>query len=423
PQSNKTPPAGEDPDKPLHLEDYDKTGSCEGKRSATCMDYMELVDNCMDPLQGYRMKLTADLIEKKLKTEKLNDKQRKNLEEDLAGAREAEKNKSDNPTIAGKVNSQRHLQDISEEDQVCINADYGSFYKKIYNKCMGADHMGIGKRTEMMQDQETLTCEQAVAQLRESRKNANDPMNCLKGVTTLRFKIMADIMEKKMNSLTLTDKERADWEADIASIRELPETGAMMPKAVDPANPSRAMTRLTMDDQMTLNNEYSKQSQELMASCQTQESPRMGREPKSGGLVDKSKSPANKKAKPTPKKQYADLNKGRGGSTNLLALRRDNGCFDQIKGHLAKVTADALESKLNNTKGVSDQKRKEWEEDITAWRAAEANGQDSPEPPDPDNPYRWYDYVSNSERAAINKQHADFNNKIIKECNDRPSGL
>ncbi len=404
--------AAEDPDRPLHLEDHDKTGSCEGKRSATCMDYMELADHCMEPLKGYRMKLTGDLLEKKLKTEQLTDRKRKKIEEELAMVRESEKKKSDNQNVSG----------LTEEDQVCINADYGAFYKKIYNKCMGADHMGTGKRTEMMQDQETLTCEQAIAQLREKRANEVKPFDCLKGISTLRFTIMADMMEKKMNAANLSAKERADWEADIASIRELPTSGAMMPKAIDPSNPTRALMRLTTDEQMALNTEYSKQSQAAIAECQKTGPTR--NTPKSGGLVDRSKSPANKRAKPVnTDKNYDDLNKGRGGSTNLLALRRDKGCADALKGHLAKVTADTLENKLKAASGVSDQKRKEWQEDIAAWRAAQAQGKDSPESPDPNNPYRWYDYVSNAERAAINKQHLDFSNKIIKECNSKPSGL
>src|SRR5262245_61202103 len=79
--------AGQDPDRPLTLDN--KGGSSEGHRSATCMDYGEAVDKCMAPLRGYRMKLLGDRIDQKLKTEKLSDQDRKNLEEDLAGIREA----------------------------------------------------------------------------------------------------------------------------------------------------------------------------------------------------------------------------------------------------------------------------------------------------------------------------------------------
>lgn len=53
---------------------------------------------------------------------------------------------------------------------------------------------------------------------------------------------------------------------------------------------------------------------------------------------------------------------------------------------------------------------------------------------DPDKPLHLEDHYKgscegkrsatcNAERAAINKEHADFNNKIIREYNNRPSGL
>lgn len=425
------PPPGEDPDKPLHLEDYDKTGSCEGKRSATCMDYMELAGNCMAPLKGYRMKVTGDLIDKKLKREKLSDAQRKNLEEDLAAAREAEKNKLDQPTIAGEKNSQRYLQDISEEDQVYINAEYNKFYKKIYNKCMGADHMGIGKRTEMMQDTETMSGEEAVAAFRKKKKEEDAPFDCLAGLSTLRWTIMADKTEAKMNSMNLSDKDRKEWQEDIDLLRNIDPKSKSMPQSPDPKNPMRYMMRLDSNEQMALNQDVMEKTQELSTQCTAGTGKIKEREIKSGGLVDRSKSPANKNAKPDNKPRYDITGKGGGGgslsaslgATNLMYMKGYTGCFAPLKGHFAKVHADFLEKKLKSAKGVSDEKRKEWEEDIAAWRAAEKAGVDQPTPPDPDNPYRWYDYVTNQERSQINKQHADFNNKIIKECGDKPSGL
>lgn len=420
--STSKPPAGEDPDRPLHLEDYDKTGSCEGKRSATCMDYMELASNCMAPLKGYRAKLYAEQIDKKLKTENLSGQQRKNLEEDLAAFKEAQNNKTDEPTIAGQKNSQRYLQDVSEEDQVYVNAEYNKFYKKIYNKCMGADHMGIGKRTEMMQDTETISGEEAVAQLRQKKSKESAPFDCLKKLSNLRWKIMADMMESKMNRLNPSGKEREAWEADIASIRDVAQTGAPAPTPADPSNPARYMLRLDSNEQVAMMQEYARQNEIESAKC-TSMSARMEERDytQSGGLVDKSKSPANKKAAKQKVKEYTqeELNYGRGGSTNLLGLRRDKGCADAIKGHLAKVTADTLEAKLNQAGNISAQKQTEWQEDIAAFRAAEAAGLDSPEPPDPSNPYRWYDYVTKAERAQINKQHADFAAKITRDCGNR----
>jgi hypothetical protein len=389
------------------------------------MDYMELASNCMAPLQGYRAKLYVELIEKKLKTETLSNQQRQNLEEDLAGLKEAVKNKTDNPTIAGQKNSSRHLADVSEEDQVYVNAEYGIFYKKIYNKCMGADHMGIGKRTEMMQNTETMSGDEAVAQLRQKRSQEEAPFECLKNLSNLRWAIMADMMEVKMNRLNPSGQERANWEADIASVREVVETKAPAPTPADPSNPARYMMRLDPNEQVAMMQEYARQNEIESAKCSNMGSQGGARDyTKGGGLVDKSKSPANKKATKQKSKEYTqeELNYGRGGSTNLLALRRDKGCADALKGHMAKLTADKLEAKYKATSGLNAQKRREWEEDIAAWRAAEQAGENSAESPGSD-PYRWQDRLSKEERQAINMQHVNLNNKLMKECNSKPSGL
>ncbi len=159
----------------------------------------------MGPLRGYRMKVTGDLIEKKLQTEKLTGQLRKNLQEDLAGIREAEKNKSDYPTIAGEQKSQRYLSDISDEDQVYINAEYNKFHNKIYNKCVGADHMNTGHRTEMIKE-EGVSGDQAIAQYRQEQKKKREPFDCLKGVQGIRYKIMAQMMEKKCRRLNFQIK-------------------------------------------------------------------------------------------------------------------------------------------------------------------------------------------------------------------------
>jgi hypothetical protein len=423
---------GEDPDRPLDLyKQKGFKGSCEGKRSATCMDYMEAVDHCMDPLKGYRMKVTSDLIDKKLKNEKLNDQQRKNLETDLVGIKEAYKNKTDNPTINGEKNSQRYLNHISEEDQVYINAEYQIFYKKIYNKCMGADHMGIGKRTEMMQDVETISGDEAVKQMRASRAKEEEPFNCAKKAGFVRWAIMADLMEKRMNERNISGKERADWEADIASLREFADKAeGGMPKAIDPSNPMRAMMRLTDPaDQTTVSNETLKKTQEVLDGCTAKNKTGVAkqRKPKSGGLVDHSKSPANPDASRIVEKAGRGNYKSRGGdslSSHLGATKVDamveySSCSKPGIGHLAQVTADTLEEKLNAAQGISDQKRQEWEEDISTWREAARSGKDRQNPPDPDNPYRWQDYVTNAERSAINKKHADFITKLMKQCADK----
>lgn len=416
----------EDPDHPLDLNKQKGfKGSCEGKRSATCMDYMEAMDFCMEPLKGYRMKVTADRIEKKLKTEQLTDKQRKNLEEDLAAAKEASQNKTDNPTIAGQKNSQRYLNDISEDDQVWINAEYNKFNQKITNKCVGADHMGVGHRTEF--GGPTVSGDEAVAQMKAQKAKEAEPFECLKKTQYVRWSIMADLMEKRMNEKGLSGQERADWEADIASLREFAETGeGQMPKPVDPSNPMRSMMRLTdPNDQLYIGQETSKRSQEMMDECQAK-GPKRPKQKLSGTTSEVLAAKKVQAKKDAENEAIYQKNKARRsndslssslGAGDLQYMKTAVKCYDPIKGHMAKVTADMLEKRLGEAKGLSAEKRKMWQEDIDAWRAAQAAEADQPDPPDPDNPYRWQDYISKEDRQTINSQHSKFVNEIQQKCN------
>ena len=134
----------------------------------------------------------------------------------------------------------------------------------------------------------------------------------------------------------------------------------------------------------------------------------------SGGLVDRSKSPANKNAVATSNNEERRNRPpppgGALGAGNLTGLISYNECYDPLKGHLAKVTADALEAKLAKQSSLTAVQRGEWQADIASWRAAQAEGKDSATPPDEANPYRWQDHFTRDERAAINKEHSDFNN-------------
>ncbi len=70
--------------------------------------------------------------------------------------------------------------------------------------------------------------------------------------------------------------------------------------------------------------------------------------------------------------------------------------------------ADRLEQQLAAAGNLPAQERKAWEEDITAWRAAEQAGADQPIPPDVDHPYRWYDYLTRQDRQEITQEYAAY---------------
>ena len=92
---------------------------------------------------------------------------------------------------------------------------------------------------------------------------------CQQKLQGLRLEIMADHMQKNLAAATgLSAKDKADYEADIKSVRDAAAAGQQMPAPVDPANPARAMTRLTLNDQMSMSTEFGTQYSQKMAACQ-----------------------------------------------------------------------------------------------------------------------------------------------------------
>ncbi len=252
-------------------------GHCKGQNTATCLDYMEVMDQCMDPLKGYRSKLYVDLIGKKLQTEILTNQQRKNLEEDLAAFKEAVNNKTDNIKMANPKDSQRYLMDVTEDDQDAVNTEYAKKSQEIMNKCEGADHMGVGHRTELgyggTNDAPSKNTElQAMKKRHREHAMAGQAamsglQECMKGITALRWKLLGDKMEAKMKSINLSAQDRKDWEADLASVREAEQKNSPNITPANPAQPARYLQRLSTQDHMEINQEYMKASSELMTKC------------------------------------------------------------------------------------------------------------------------------------------------------------
>jgi len=94
---------------------------------------------------------------------------------------------------------------------------------------------------------------------------------CQQKLGGLRWNIMADHMQKNLDAAAgLSAKDKTDYQADIKSMRDAAASGAQMPAPVDPANPMRAMMRLTPQDQISLATEFGTQYAEKMAACQSQ---------------------------------------------------------------------------------------------------------------------------------------------------------
>jgi hypothetical protein len=94
---------------------------------------------------------------------------------------------------------------------------------------------------------------------------------CQQKLQGLRLSIQADHMQKNLAAATgLSAKDKADYEADIRSVREAAAAGQQTVAPVDPANPNRAMMRLTLQDQMSMSTEFGTQYAQKMAACQAQ---------------------------------------------------------------------------------------------------------------------------------------------------------
>ena len=392
--------------------------------------------SCMASTAGHQEKLTAEVLQRKsAQSPNLSPEQRRKIEEDIQWL---------NATAAGARNlpqpdpkhPHRWLLVLTDEEQMQINRANMQFASEVRAKCE-AQYGGMSQFADPSgrrpaQADSGMNAPVPVAPARTGPSPLEEFNNCTASRQGLRWKAMADRLEAKLAAAkNLSAQERTAWEEDIAVIRSAAQSGgATTPRSPDPKNPLRYMTRLTGEDHAALIQEYNAASQALLARCsaatRTDKSAIAGAAPQSGGLVPSPGNPNPQRLqRNAPQQQTAGGNAAGGslsaalGATRADYLERGGvvACYDRMKGHMAKVTADTLEAKLKTAQGLTPQQRQQWNEDIAAWRAAEAAGAEQAIPPGPNNPYRWQSYLTRAERQAINQQHSAFVNKIVAECN------
>jgi hypothetical protein len=93
---------------------------------------------------------------------------------------------------------------------------------------------------------------------------------CQQEVKGLRLNLMADYMQRSLDAAQgLSAEQRTEFEADIRATRNAAAAGLDMPAPVDPANPMRAMMRLTPEQQMAHATEYGQKMVQQLTACQT----------------------------------------------------------------------------------------------------------------------------------------------------------
>jgi hypothetical protein len=115
-----------------------------------------------------------------------------------------------------------------------------------------------------------LAASMAVSQaaLASAQANAAAIADCSAGMISLRWQLMADRMQERLDGSTgLSAQQKADFAADIGATRRAAELGLAAPEAVDPANAYRFMTWLTAEDQAAVATQYGTQVAAMMASC------------------------------------------------------------------------------------------------------------------------------------------------------------
>lgn len=114
-------------------------------------------------------------------------------------------------------------------------------------------------------DQQAQVTQAATANLQNI---AGKAATCQAESQGVQMTMRADAMQKKLDAASgLSAKERADFEADIRSIREAGAAGQALPQPIDPANPMRAFSRLSPQEQMEIIQQFSAQAVALIQQC------------------------------------------------------------------------------------------------------------------------------------------------------------
>jgi hypothetical protein len=291
--------------------------SLSASLGATKLDGLANFADCNNQSVGYREKLTADRIEAKLaKSPALNAQEREAWLAEVRALR-AVTPRNGRFVPPSPQDPQRYLLGLTGPEQQAINSMGIRFGQEINLECEkkyggmtryspGSDQSGQKRFEEELRSkmitpidiatvavgaldspfpktQEQLAAEQratrdaAKAQQQAAVNAAMQGMQaaaakqgaCQEKVKTLRLSLLAEFLQKRLDaSQGLTAQQRAEFEADIKSAQEGAAKGLDMPPPVDPANPMRAMMRLTPQDQVAYGESFGARYVQEMTACQ-----------------------------------------------------------------------------------------------------------------------------------------------------------
>jgi hypothetical protein len=284
-------------------------------QGATQLNGLKPFTDCLEKVKGHHEHLIADRLAAKLAVSAaLSAEERAIWQRDIEALRAVTPQKP-NFAAPDPKDPQHYLLGLTDEEQVSINSMNSRFSQETNLECEqkyggmtrfspGSDQSGQRRYEEQLRAQmgtsidiATIaitalpspfpkTAAQVAAERQAARAAQRAEQNrvtqlategllarsaaCQQEVKGLRLTLMADYMQRSLDAAQgLSAKERSEFEADIKATRDAATAGLDMPPPVDPANPMRAMMRLTPEQQMAHASEYGQKMVQQLTACQT----------------------------------------------------------------------------------------------------------------------------------------------------------
>lgn len=274
--------------------------SLSASLGATKLDGLDKFTSCQNESIGYREGLIADRLETKLgNTPNLPMEERRVWLNDIAILRQVQQTRQPDRT-----NNQHYLQGLTGPEQQAINSMFIRNMQEINLKCE-QQHGGMlrfnGAGTDMTRQHQyedslrakmgqvidintipieplpTKPVEKTPEELAAQRQADKDAMRqaaakktqeCMALTAGLRPKIIAQTLQKKLDaSPNMSAKDRAELQADIMAAYAAAGQGLQQIVSTDPQNPYRVEMRLSQQEQLEVNNQYTQQMTQTMMSC------------------------------------------------------------------------------------------------------------------------------------------------------------
>jgi hypothetical protein len=284
-------------------------------QGATQLNGLKPFTDCLEKVKGHHEHLIADRLAAKLAlSSALSGEERAIWQRDIDALR-AVTPQQPNYKAPDPKDPQHYLLGLTDEEQMSINSMNSRFSQETNLECEqkyggmtrfspGSDQSGQRRYEESLRAQMGTPIDIATiavtalpspfpktaAQVNAERQAARAAQRaeqtrvtqlategliarsaqCQQETKGLRLSLMADYMQRNLDAAEgLSAQQRSEFEADIKATRDAAAAGLDMPPPVDPANPMRAMMRLTPEQQMAHATEYGQKMVQQLVACQS----------------------------------------------------------------------------------------------------------------------------------------------------------